>query len=106
MEEGKKIYLDPDDGFLYTQLDNGDFALVNTNISADPTRIFVDNDGHLHVKALFNDEDIIVSNSLIGPQGQKGEPGQTGQQGDKGDKGDKGEPGQSVYTWIKYADDQ
>ena len=100
---GTQIYLDPDDGFLYRQKENGEYVLVNTNISADPSRVYVDTDGVLHVKALFSDDDIPVSTSLIGPQGAQGEQGV---KGDKGEKGEKGESGKPVYTWIKYADDQ
>ena len=35
----------------------------------------------------------------------KGDEGVPGAKGDKGDKGDKGADGKTLYTWIKYADD-
>ena len=40
-----------------------------------------------------------------GAAGAKGDKGDTGATGAKGDKGDKGDDGVTMYTWIRYADD-
>ncbi len=48
---------------------------------------------------------------IEGPQGDKGEQGPQGPQGPEGPRGPQGvqgppgEDGQSLYTWVKYADD-
>lgn len=117
--EGKTVYLDLDDGILYYETETGERIVVNTNLSIDPSRIRVDEEGFIHIKQLFTDEESVTDVSLKGPKGEKGETGEKGDQGikgdpgiqgnpgdkgEKGDKGDSGKDGISFYTWIKYAD--
>jgi len=76
--EGKTVYLDLDDGILYYETKTGERIVVNTNLSIDPSRIRVDEEGFIHIKQLFTDEESVTDVSLKGPKGEKGETGEKG----------------------------
>jgi hypothetical protein len=80
------IFYDPTDGVLLAQDENCEYEIVKTNAQLDPSRIKMDQEGHITFYGIdgqaypMKDE----YGNLISLKGPKGDPGPAGEAGAQG----------------------